>query len=64
MREPGSITLGDIISAVEDRIYNIDCATERGLRCDLEGVIKQIQKDLTNYFHGISLNDLDRAMQS
>ena len=70
LREPGMITLGDIISAIEDRIYNIDCATERGLRCDqkgicdLEGVMKRIQKDITNYFHSISLIDLDRELYS
>lgn len=43
----------------------VDCDTEKGLRCDqkglcnLENTMKRIRRDITNYFHGISLNDLD-----
>jgi Rrf2 family protein len=68
VRESRVISLGDIISAIEGRVFSSDCDPEKGLSCDqkglcnLENTIKRIRRDITNYFNGIYLNDLDNDM--
>ena len=65
---PDQITLGDIIMAVEESLNVVDCSTEKGLKCeqmglcDIENPMKRIQRDLNNYFHSITLFDLEREI--
>lgn len=64
-RDPDRLTVGDIIMALEDSINVVDCSTEKGLCCEqmglcnIENPMKKIQRDLNNYFHSITLRDLE-----